>query len=241
MRNKIRLFPTTALLIVGLSFGAQAQVDPGPRTGLPNAGGSLATLTPDESAFFMAARDRFQEVDSVSSGLGPRFNGNSCAMCHAQPAVGGTSPANNPLIAVATLDGAQNTIPSFITPTGPVREARFINLPGTSIGNSNSQNDNSQGNSNSQGNDNENSNGSGNGNRNSDGGVHDLFTITGRADAPGCALAQPDFASELKQGNVIFRIPTPLFGLGLVEDIPDNVLEANAVTSNNLGIPTFQQ
>src|SRR5436189_627477 len=26
----------------------------------------------------------------------------------------------------------------------------------------------------------------------SDGGVHDLFTITGRTDAPGCNIAQPD-------------------------------------------------
>src|SRR6516162_10839119 len=30
-----------------------------------------------------------------------------------------------------------------------------------------------------------------------DGGVHALFTITGRADAPGCSLAQPDFASAV--------------------------------------------
>ena len=42
----------------------------------------------------------FAEVESVSggiagengSGLGPTFNAKSCAACHAQPAVGGTSP-----------------------------------------------------------------------------------------------------------------------------------------------------
>ena len=28
----------------------------------------------------------------TGSGLGPTFNGNSCAMCHAQPATGGSSP-----------------------------------------------------------------------------------------------------------------------------------------------------
>src|SRR4029077_19381451 len=60
-----------------------------------------------------------------------------------------------------------------------------------------------------------------------DGGVHNLFTITGRSDAAGCSLAQPDFAKELGRNNVIFRIPTPLFGLGLVEMTPDDVLRAN--------------
>ena len=42
-----------------------------------------------------------------------------------------------------------------------------------------------------------------------DGGVHALFTITGRTDAAGCKLAQPDFEKELAHSNVIFRIPTP--------------------------------
>jgi len=60
-----------------------------------------------------------------------------------------------------------------------------------------------------------------------DGGVHDLFTIAGRTDAPGCTLAQPDFARELARHNVIFRIPTPLFGAGLIEQIPDRAILAN--------------
>ena len=37
-------------------------------------------------------------------------------------------------------------------------------------------------------------------------------------------MAQPDFASQLAAKNVIFRIPTPLFGLGLVQTTPDSVL-----------------
>jgi CxxC motif-containing protein (DUF1111 family) len=60
-----------------------------------------------------------------------------------------------------------------------------------------------------------------------DGGVHDLFTIAGRADAPGCRLAQPDFETELARRNVIFRIPTPVFGAGLIEQIPDQAILAN--------------
>ena len=50
-----------------------------------------------------------------------------------------------------------------------------------------------------------------------DGGVHDLFTIVGRSDnPPGCNIAQPDFATNLANNNVIFRIPTPTFGSGLI-------------------------
>src|SRR5262249_18001423 len=60
-----------------------------------------------------------------------------------------------------------------------------------------------------------------------DGGVHDLFTITGRTGANGCTLAQPDFATALRNNNVIFRIPTPTFGAGLIEQIQDSTIIAN--------------
>jgi CxxC motif-containing protein (DUF1111 family) len=60
-----------------------------------------------------------------------------------------------------------------------------------------------------------------------DGGVHALFTVTGRDGADGCTLKQPDFATELANRNVIFRIPTPVFGAGLIEMIPDSALLAN--------------
>src|SRR5712664_1632834 len=64
-----------------------------------------------------------------------------------------------------------------------------------------------------------------------DGGVHDLFTITGRTGATGCTLAQPDFATQLQNSNVIFRIPTPTFGAGLIEQIPDSAILANQAVS----------
>ena len=97
--------------------------DPGVRGGAPGAGGTFATLdntNPQQDAldkaFFVSAQQRFQEVASVSGtiepgfGLGPTFNGNSCAMCHAQPSVGGSSPFVNPQVAnnFAHLDGALN-------------------------------------------------------------------------------------------------------------------------------------
>jgi CxxC motif-containing protein (DUF1111 family) len=201
--------------VVGLAFAASsrlpahAQNDPGPRPGPAAAGSFYLTLNPTEQAFFTQAQLRFLEIDSVSGaitgepgkGLGPTFNGNSCAQCHAQPTIGGASPGlispqnpvANPQVALAALDGASNSVPSFITTNGPVLEARFIK---TSTGTL-------------------------------DGGVHDLYTIAGRSDATGCTLAQPDFATALSTNNVIFRTPTPLFGLGLVEATPDATLQAN--------------
>jgi len=65
-----------------------------------------------------------------------------------------------------------------------------------------------------------------------DGGVHALFVITGRDDAGACAIRQPDFAGELSRNNVVFRIPTPTFGLGLVESTPDRTLE-NSLAANS--------
>jgi CxxC motif-containing protein (DUF1111 family) len=117
------------------------------------------------------------------------------------------------LIAVATLNGAKNTVPWFIAPNGPVREARFKHSA----------------------------------NGVADGEVHDIFVITGRADAPGCNIVQPDFLPAgnplTGQGgnpNIIFRIPTPLFGAGLIEAIPDSAIlanmQSNASMKSALGI-----
>jgi CxxC motif-containing protein (DUF1111 family) len=179
-------------------------VDPGVRGGPAGAGTPLKGLTADETAFFQDGLARFAEIETVTNGtnngLGPRFNSNQCLSCHSQPGAGGSSPAQNPLIAVATLNGAKNTVPWFITQNGPVREARFKRSA----------------------------------NAQSDGEVHDLFVITGRTDAPGCNIAQFDFlpagnplTGQGGNANIIFRIPTPLFGAGLIEAIPDSAILAN--------------
>jgi hypothetical protein len=171
--------------------------DPGVRGGDAGAGGPISGLDTQSANFFNTGLATFQEVEAVADGLGPRFNLDSCAGCHAQPAVGGTSPSVNPQIAAATTNGAKNKAPKFINKNGPVREARFI----------------------------------------SDGGVHDLFVITGRRDAPGCSITQPDFDGEVAKGNVIFRIPTPVFGLGLVENTPDqNLINDVAAIANKRSV-----
>ena len=68
-----------------------------------------------------------------------------------------------------------------------------------------------------------------------DGGVHDLFVITGRTDAPpGCSMQQTNFAAQVSRGNVVFRIPTPTFGNGLIEGIPDAAIMANRSANSAL-------
>lgn len=181
--------------------------DPGARTGAPNAGTPLSGLTADQLQYYLDGQSRFNDVDSVkgtapgepNSGLGPTYNSNSCGSCHAQPSTGGSSPGTNPQISAASAYGATNEVPSFVTIDGPVREARFPFLV----------------------------NPNGSASTTPDGGVHDLFTITGRADAPGCTMAQPDFAQMEQLNNIIFRIPTPVFGAGLIENIPEATIYAN--------------
>jgi len=204
--------------------------DPGVRGGAINGQpGATATNPPPLSsvtgeqpqgvlAFFQNGLGRFQQVETVTNsanvGLGPRFNFNECAGCHAQPTIGGSGPATNPqfaAIANGIVSGITNTMPTFITANGPTREARFpffMNSSGTPITTS------------------------------PNGGVEDLFTVSGLSGAGSCSLSQPNFAVAIANNNIIYRIPTPVFGGGLVENLDDSTLLANQASqaSNTFGI-----
>jgi CxxC motif-containing protein (DUF1111 family) len=201
---------------------ASAQSDPGVQGGPVRAGSPLASVNSGDGTlqFFQNGQARFQDIESVSNsptgnnGLGPRFNFVQCSGCHLQPAVGGTGPATNPqfqVIANGLVSGSTNTIPSFITVNGPTREARFPFFF-DQFGNPNPNAPN--------------------------GGVEDLFTVSGRSDAGSCSLPQPSFALAQQTNNIIFRIPTPTFGAGLIENVDDSTLLRNqaANANNNLGI-----
>jgi CxxC motif-containing protein (DUF1111 family) len=54
-------------------------------------GSPLAGLTGHEQELFRMGLEDFSEVESAEDGLGPAFNGTSCAVCHSVPAVGGVS------------------------------------------------------------------------------------------------------------------------------------------------------
>src|SRR5215469_10681719 len=201
--------------------GVGGPTDPGVQTDRRGTGGTIIDPNNDPNgftAFFNDGLKRMQAVESVShsptgnNGLGPRFNSNSCSSCHAQPAVGGSGAANNPQFAFTTSGVAPgDNTPQFITAHGPTREARFpffFNSNGTV--NTSAPN----------------------------GGVEDLFTVTGRPDAGSCNLQQPNFQAAEQANNVIFRIPTPAFGSGLIENLDDSTLLKNqaANLNNHFGI-----
>jgi CxxC motif-containing protein (DUF1111 family) len=57
------------------------------RTATP--GGPLPGITPPEFEEFRLGLEDFLEVEASEEGLGPAFNGTSCAVCHNVPVVGG--------------------------------------------------------------------------------------------------------------------------------------------------------
>jgi CxxC motif-containing protein (DUF1111 family) len=220
-------------LPIGLSWAAlccfaQFQfggpTDPGVQKGNRGTGAALMNSANDPNgymAFFQDGLKRFQDVEAVSNsptgnnGLGPRFNSNSCASCHAQPAAGGTGAAVNPQFQFVSSGVAPgNTVPDFITANGPTREVRFpffFSSNGFGLGvNTSAPN----------------------------GGVETLYTVTGRPDAGTCRLPQPNFEAALAANNIIFRIPTPTFGAGLIENLDDSTLLQNRARNlnNNFGI-----
>jgi CxxC motif-containing protein (DUF1111 family) len=202
----------TLLSWAAVGSAQAAAADPGvrPASATDTFGNPLPGLTTDQTTLFFQGQTNFKEVERLGDGLGPRFNLDSCVGCHSFPTHGGSAPAVNPQATVATAFGANNTLPTFITANGPIREARFKFTS--------------------------------NGVR--DGGVHSLFVISGRVDdtasAAGCTAVQENFNAQFQKGNVSLRIPTPTYGLGLVENIPDTTLTgnlaANAAQKQALGI-----
>ena len=235
---------STFVLFSGVTLAA-GPTDPGVRGGPPGAGQPLPNLLVNEFALFSEGVLRANELESTceacsdiqpgtangqdpllqtvtnSAGLGARFNGDQCTVCHSQPAIGGSGgflvpnpqdpvaqyrlPENPMFDLIPHRKGQTNTVPSFINQYGPIREARFILKPdGTP-----------------------------------DGGVHQLFTVVGRTDDPfisNCTaqlLPQPDFETQVKNKNIIFRIPLQLFGLGLIDSIQDReILARQAATAS---------
>jgi hypothetical protein len=250
-RSGIRLLwdlRRAAIIIFSFISFCLAQKDPGVRGGPAAAGGPINGLQVNEKALFYEGRARVTQLESVcdtcndvtlgsdtgedpnlatrtnSSGLGARFNGDQCSVCHQQPAIGGSGgflvpnpqdplsrrrPPENPMFdLIPHRKGGQNYVPSFITRYGPIREVRFQKKPdGTP-----------------------------------DGGVHQLFTVVGRSDSgsPACTAAilpQPDFETQFQNGNLSFRIPLQLFGLGLIEAIQDATIVSNSASTASLRAP----
>ena len=94
------------LLAAGSAAGQFVARDPGVRNDPPGAGTPIKGLSTTQNALFEAGKADFAETETVADGLGPRFNLDSCAGCHLQPAVGGSSPKDNPQLSLAKAFGA---------------------------------------------------------------------------------------------------------------------------------------
>jgi len=159
----------------------------------------LPGLTDSEEKLFCAGAEEFAKEDKVKEdGLGPTMNFTSCLGCHQYPISGGSSPlGKNP-----QYDFARSY------PAGTNTIPPFVRPNGPVRVARFKQHLDVPG-------------------QPDDGGVHALFTITGLDGAAGCVLKQPDFQKEIDRKNIIYRIPTPTFGAGLIEQIDDQTIVDN--------------
>src|SRR5262245_40208076 len=75
------LITAIALVYAVVFLDAQARA--------PRPGDPLAGISTTEFGEFRMGLDDFLEVETAEEGLGPAYNGTSCAVCHNIPAVGG--------------------------------------------------------------------------------------------------------------------------------------------------------
>jgi CxxC motif-containing protein (DUF1111 family) len=96
----------------------------------------LPLLTAAELTKFNEGLDEFEEVETPEEGLGPVFNGKSCAECHAVPSVGGSEP--NVGVARETrigrrfngsFDPLDSSVSGSVNRGGGLLQQRAINLP----------------------------------------------------------------------------------------------------------------
>src|SRR5262245_63321649 len=94
---------TAAVAAASIALVATALVS-AQRAVLP--GDPLPGISPTEFEEFRLGLDDFTEVETPEDGLGPAFNGTSCAACHNVPAIGGTSVIAETRAGYRTADGA---------------------------------------------------------------------------------------------------------------------------------------
>jgi CxxC motif-containing protein (DUF1111 family) len=153
--------PWMALAIV--VYVAAVCVHVAGQTVRPLPGDPLPGITSGEFEEFRLGLEDFTEVETPEEGLGPAFNGSSCAVCHSVPSIGGAG-------VVAEVRAARRN-----------EGGEFVELVPTS------------------------------------GSLFQIFSLPTHT-------CQPVIPPE---ANVISRrVPIPLFGAGLVEAIPDEVLLA---------------
>ena len=79
------LVGVAAIWVGVLAFQARGAMQSAASIGAP-----LAGITATEFSEFRLGADDFTEVETAEEGLGPAYNGTSCAVCHNVPAIGGS-------------------------------------------------------------------------------------------------------------------------------------------------------
>jgi hypothetical protein len=163
----------------------------------------------------------FPQFHTNSNGLGARHNADQCFVCHAQPTLGGSGGFIVPNPGQGTPQLPENPLFRLV----PLRFGKQNTVPSFEGQYGPIREVRFQYNP--------------DGTR--DGGVHQLWTVKGITTdptIPNCALTQPDFASQYAAGNLSFRIPLQMLGLGLIESIQDQTILAsfNATASQRAAL-----
>lgn len=148
-----------AIVTAGL-IGLSAQA-------LPGLGDPLPGLAVSQLGLFNAGRAQFQVNENAFTGLGPVFNGRSCAECHSVPVIGGTAPSLANMAHRFARNAEGEPFDPLLLRGGPILQGRSI-----------------------------------------------------ASDLPGCVLAPETVPAEATDHAL--RLPPSLFGLGLIEAIPDS-------------------
>jgi CxxC motif-containing protein (DUF1111 family) len=154
----------------------------------------------------------FPQMHTNSNGLGTRHNADQCFVCHAQPVLGGAGGFISPAQGVVAQNPAFDLVPHRFGKHNRVPSfitqfgaIREVRFKFNSDGTR-------------------------------DGGVHQLWVTTGITNDPyntSCAAVQPDFETQYRNGNLAFRIPLPMLGLGLIESIQDReILRQHDLTAS---------
>ncbi len=74
-------------------------------------GDPVSGITAEEFELFRLGLEDFLEVEDASEGLGPVFNGRSCALCHSIPAIGGSGTIMENRAGILHEDGSFEELP----------------------------------------------------------------------------------------------------------------------------------
>src|SRR5262245_4566991 len=96
MQRTARKTTYVCLAATGICFLLMTQWRPNSHrlmaAGADNVTIALKGLTKAQQADFDEGLAEFTQEETIADGLGPVFNGKSCAECHAVPSVGGSGP-----------------------------------------------------------------------------------------------------------------------------------------------------